>query len=431
MKKIRLTSGLTLIFFIVFALYANMANANFTPLPELPPPIIIQKDGSINPSTAPLAHVGNIYTLTGNVNNTIEVQCSNIVLDGNGFSITNPPVNTQGLMTPVGWLPGVHLNGANNVTVTDVTFEDCITGVRVEENSTYVTIINNRVRGTLSGIVVFSASHVNIVENDFALTQQSFALAMHFLPSSPQENYPSHLQIEGNHILGTGQEAPTTVMQPNQYGVWGGFTDSKMVNNNFTRIQGIALYNIGADNQIVGNTFQENNQGVTVNMDPDVWQNNHIYGNNFINNCENAVVGFIRNWPINFWDNGTVGNYWSDYKGADNNGDGIGDSPYLLETTYTDYEQNRNVTVENGRDNYPAMEPFNLPSITVQQPQQTTLPTSTLPSTGTAEGQVGTTEQPAGFLNVLHAAVIGVAVLVCASLFFLFKRRDHPVVSLV
>jgi hypothetical protein len=31
---------------------------------------------------------------------------------------------------------------------------------------------------------------------------------------------------------------------------------------------------------------------------------------------------------INVWDNGTVGNYWDDYSGADDDDDGIGDTPY-------------------------------------------------------------------------------------------------------
>jgi hypothetical protein len=38
----------------------------------------------------------------------------------------------------------------------------------------------------------------------------------------------------------------------------------------------------------------------------------------------------------NFWDNGSVGNYWSDYKGTDANGDGIGDTPYMLSSEAQD-----------------------------------------------------------------------------------------------
>lgn len=39
--------------------------------------------------------------------------------------------------------------------------------------------------------------------------------------------------------------------------------------------------------------------------------NNTVYGNNFINNT--AQVGSKDS--MNLWDNGTIGNYWSDYNG--------------------------------------------------------------------------------------------------------------------
>ena len=55
--------------------------------------------------------------------------------------------------------------------------------------------------------------------------------------------------------------------------------------------------------------------------------NNTIYNNTFINNHINA----FDDGNLNFWDNGTIGNYWDDYSGVDANDDGIGDSPYVIE----------------------------------------------------------------------------------------------------
>jgi len=43
------------------------------------------------------------------------------------------------------------------------------------------------------------------------------------------------------------------------------------------------------------------------------------------------------------WDDGKEGNYWSNYRGVDNDGDGIGDTPYKI--------------YENITDNYPLMKP--------------------------------------------------------------------------
>lgn len=57
--------------------------------------------------------------------------------------------------------------------------------------------------------------------------------------------------------------------------------------------------------------------------------NNLIYYNNFIENGINAR----DNGVDNDWDNGTIGNYWDDYSGVDNNDDGIGDTPYIISGT--------------------------------------------------------------------------------------------------
>jgi nitrous oxidase accessory protein len=56
--------------------------------------------------------------------------------------------------------------------------------------------------------------------------------------------------------------------------------------------------------------------------------NNLLYHNNFINNTKRSVDW---NWlGTNYWDNGSEGNYWSDYAGHDWNNDGIGDLPHYL-----------------------------------------------------------------------------------------------------
>jgi hypothetical protein len=68
-----------------------------------------------------------------------------------------------------------------------------------------------------------------------------------------------------------------------------------------------------------------------------------IYHNNFINNIHqvgNVTVSEVA------WDDGypSGGNFWSDYAGTDDNDDGIGDTPYAINT--------------NNTDNYPLMLPY-------------------------------------------------------------------------
>ena len=339
--------------------FISLVAANFTPLPELPTPIYIRADGNVEPFTAPIQRTGNVYTLTGDINNTVEVQLSDMVLDGDGFVITKPSIDTGGLMMPIGWLPGVDVNGVSNVTIRNLVFEGCITGVRVE-NASGVIVRENIIRDTLSGIAVFSSSEVNITGNDIALSSESFATGINFLPTDPSSYDPHHIVIEGNRIAGNSSEVPTQPPQPEQYGIWGGFSYSTLSANVFRAIKGIGLYYTGSNNLIVGNSFQGSYEGVFFTGSAELSVNSIFYGNNFEGNSKNVVVPYIRNPPANFWDNGTIGNFWSDYSGVDVNGDGVGDSPYILETVYFDYDLNHDVTVQEGVDHFPLMAPLDL-----------------------------------------------------------------------
>jgi parallel beta-helix repeat protein len=69
--------------------------------------------------------------------------------------------------------------------------------------------------------------------------------------------------------------------------------------------------------------------------------NNTIFHNNFINNLGSPRISGDNN----NWDNGypSGGNYWNDYNGQDSDEDGIGDTPYIIDS--------------NCQDRYPQMKP--------------------------------------------------------------------------
>ncbi|MCW3129262.1 MAG: hypothetical protein N2V75_04075 [Methanophagales archaeon] len=100
---------------------------------------------------------------------------------------------------------------------------------------------------------------------------------------------------------------------------------------------------------ISNSTISDNGCGIYLNSSC----NNIIYFNNFISNTDNVhSYGSTNIWnsteKITYIYNGTtyknyLGNYWDDYNGTDADGDGIGDTPY---------------SIDSDMDNYPLMKRF-------------------------------------------------------------------------
>jgi parallel beta-helix repeat protein len=118
-------------------------------------------------------------------------------------------------------------------------------------------------------------------------------------------------------------------------------TESSTTNtiyNNTISLNNIGLNLESSGNTIYANIISENAVGINMTNSND----NTIYWNNFIDNTYTQVC--TSNSSNNIWDNGLEGNYWSNYAGTDDDGDGIGDTPHVID--------------ENNQDNHPLMSPY-------------------------------------------------------------------------
>lgn len=274
---------------------------------QLPLDILINADGSVTPSTTPIIVSSNIYQFTSTIKGQIEIRGkNNIIIDGNGFTLQGP-----GGM-------GIWLNNVNNVTITNLTIQGHF------ENALYLTsscdncIYDNHMNSNdYCGIELDNASNNNVIF-DNSVTNNGFAgIGLCNFSPVPNALYGSDL----NNI----------------------YDNNISFNKNYGIFISNASRNIIYHNDIVNNSYA----GIGLASS----SKNQFYLNRLVNNSLNAQIGgFIPAWiansgigglGANIWDNGSIGNYWSDYASKYPNASqigssGIGNSPYIIDSDNTD-----------------------------------------------------------------------------------------------
>jgi parallel beta-helix repeat protein len=234
----------------------------------------------------------------------------------------------------------------------------CGTGVSVSFSPFRNILEENRISNCTTGIYIAQGAHQNTAQYN-EITGYSYS-------SGKSSNYGIALNCDSNNIvignnisdccisginlLGTNDAIIknnhlVTVTQRNAdtQGLYLDNSDFCTLSENFIEGNHIGIRFWASDyNTISRNIFRDNDFGYVFNAMSVI---NRFFHNNFI---DNGVTGnYLKNY-VNYWDNGypSGGNYWSDYEGTDNNGDGIGDAPYVI--------------AENNQDNYPLMAPLTI-----------------------------------------------------------------------
>jgi hypothetical protein len=142
---------------------------------------------------------------------------------------------------------------------------------------------------------------------------------------------------------------------------------------------------------IIQNTIKDNNIGIQLafNIAPIIIQNT-LSQNNFQNN---QIQVNCTGSGSDVWSDGAPmkGNYWSDYKGVDANGDGVGDTPYTINA--------------DNKDNYPLMYPYGTtPPTPTPTPTASPTPTATATPAPTANPTSTSTLSPTPTANPTNTA---------------------------
>jgi nitrous oxidase accessory protein len=221
-----------------------------------------------------------------------------------GFTMKNAPkgIGTQPLMAG-----GIELDAATHCTISGNILLDNGYGIVLWwTGSNSNEIRGNTISNNTDGIELFS-SYNNITEN--VITGNSF-YGLAFVGG--QNNTAWQNDITSNYIGVVSGHAWYTyvfdsVISNNTYGMW--FYDSDC----YCQISGnIVSYNKEACHLEYGTS--------TV-----IWHNYFVY--NYLElTCRNT------DWfnSTGVWDNGSEGNFWTSYHGTDTNGDGIGDTAYII-----------------------------------------------------------------------------------------------------
>ena len=171
----------------------------------------------------------------------------------------------------------------------------------------------------------------NIIENSGST---GFATSDNCFHNIISHNNITESGLEGLYLLGSNNSINKNKISSNRnegmniYWCHNNNITSNIIINN--KKDGISLF--GSNGQSYNNTFFRNVIKNNTNIGLGIWGTsgwNLVYNNIFIGNAINA----FDNGTYNQWDNGSLGNYWSDYAGIDSNGDGIGDTPYYINGT--------------------------------------------------------------------------------------------------
>ncbi len=415
--------------------------------------------------------------VTGEGNTALLIKHDNV--DVSGFTFRRP--------STMRWYYGIHLLSVKNCNVFGNKVESTFNGIWLV-GSQFCAVYENTLSGDWNAISLKDSHYNNISTNQISGSHDWGIIA---------EGSNSNLIINNDVAssgwcgIGTGGSSPSksnliaqnTVTQSGAIGIGITSSDStsnKIVANTITGTNSdnggdFAIRLAWGSNLVVGNRLVGNQGGIffesssnnTVhhNLMENIAEEAisiHSYPNQpatgnviYENNIKSGNVTVTGNLQPHIWDVGFRGNFWSSYTGTDANGDGIGDTAYVIDSVNVDhYPLISPINVAIDLSEYlpsPTLtsSPFPSPSPTpTSSPSPVPTPYSTItprqsaspspfskpsetpsytPPLSLQPAQSSKTQdslQPATLLAIM-GAVAALIVAACAIAFLLRKRRPH------
>jgi nitrous oxidase accessory protein NosD len=262
-----------IIFLNYILIASSFASAQQATLPQITP-IYIREDGTIENSDGALQRHGNVYLLLNDINKPLEIQRNNILIDGRGFTINkSPQLNVTGFLRSPGRFPSILINEKINITIVNIKFENCYTGITIT-HSKNINLIQNSFTNSIAGICSTNISHSKFFGNNVT-DNEMMGLNI---------NDASYLDISFN-----------TISRNRWHGAWlatsySNISRNNIANNSFDGFGiGLYLYGPNYNNRIFENNFIGNEQGLFYQGSKGISFSNQVYNNYWDSNRDNIV----------------------------------------------------------------------------------------------------------------------------------------------
>ncbi|MEJ2240608.1 MAG: NosD domain-containing protein [Candidatus Bathyarchaeota archaeon] len=332
---------------------------------------------------------GNVVT-DNNVGISLDFRCENTILRSNHM-FDNEKNFEINYFYPSGFIQDIDtsntvnskpiyywLNQHNKTVPSDAGFVALV-------NCSGITVQNLNIENNENGITLYSTNNSVIKDNNLYNCGNAIEIrSCHNLTVSGDAIYnsshsgvriskSSYIQITENYIE-SSSFGITLSGYNNDHTGYGGSNNVSILLNNFTGNNPGIDITFSTDNVISGNSFVDNQlciravattsnlivgNNFTENSGPAIYlseaRNNTFYHNNFINNSAEGtqISWYGESGGQNIWDNGYEGNFWSNQNITDNDGNGINDNPYIINS--------------NNQDNYPITKPINIESVVIPE----------------------------------------------------------------